>query len=195
MATFSRCTFPTLRMERLELPEAFRVLPQKIQGTGIEVFLLDASALLGDQTIHHLQLHTLLIILEGSLVVTCNDISETLQKDEAIMMKKESIVQMQIPPAQTDTFHSLALFFDEPSLRYALLPFELPSRENASKLLKIPLNEKIKVFTDSILLYYKSTRHDNNWTVLFQNKLRELVWIFFHTDLKDEAKQFFSTLK
>lgn len=179
-------------MKRLDLPEAFRMLPNKIQGTGVEVFLLDSSLPLDIQTTHELRLHTLMIMLDGSITVECGTTQESLKKDEAIMMKKDSVVRLIVADEEIHSFRSLVIFFDEPSLRYALLPFELSGNSQGSNLLKIPLNEKIKVFTDSILLYYKSNKGKSNWTILLQNKLRELVWIFFHTDLKDQAKEFFS---
>lgn len=179
-------------MKQLDLPEAFRTLPNKIQGTGVEVFLLDSSHPLDLQTTHELRLHTLLIMLDGSITVECKTIQESLEKDEAIMMKKDSIVRLIGPDEKIKSFRSLVIFFDEPSLRYALLPFELSGNARESSLLKIPLNEKMKVFAESILLYYKSNKEKSNWTMLLQNKLRELVWIFFHTDLKDQAKEFFS---
>ena len=87
------------------------------------------------------------------------------------------------------------MFFDEPSLRYALMPFELQANPRGSTLLKIPLNEKLKVFTESILLYYQSNKEKSNWSILLQNKLRELIWIFFHTDLKEQAEDFFGATR
>jgi hypothetical protein len=177
-------------MKRLDLPEAFRMLPNKIQGAGVEVFLLDSTLPLKSQDSYELRLHTLMIMLDGSITVGCEPTKELLQKDEAIMMKKDSVVRLIVP--DEGQFRSLVIFFDEPLLRYALLPFELSGNSEGNNLLKIPLNEKIKVFTDSILLYYKSNKEKSNWTVLLQNKLRELIWIFFHTDLKEQAKEFFS---
>jgi hypothetical protein len=182
-------------MKRPDLPEAFRMLPNKIQGNGVQVLLLDSALPINTQKTHELQLHTLMIILEGAIAVQCNTTRELLKKDEAIMMKKDSVVQLTVPGENVDSFRCLAIFFDEPSLRYALMPFELSSNSPGHNLLKIPLNEKIKVFSDSILLYYKSNKGKNNWSMLLENKLRELVWIFFHTELKEQAKEFFGSPK
>jgi hypothetical protein len=178
-------------MKTLELPSALKMLPNRIEGSGVEVFLLD-SVPGGTSSILELQVHTLMIVLEGSVAVTCGSIEESLEKDEAIMMKKNSTVQMHVDAADENTFRCLLMFFDEPSLKYALMPFELHSGISATNVLKIPLNEKIKVFTESILLYYQSFKEQNNWSLLLQGKLRELIWIFFHTNIKDQAQAFFS---
>ncbi|HEY0655043.1 MAG TPA: hypothetical protein VGD65_18020 [Chryseosolibacter sp.] len=182
-------------MKTLDLADSFRMLPNKIQGTGVEVFLVDSPSALNDLHPYKLSLHTLIIMLDGSVGVGCDGVRESVQRNEAIMLKKDSLVQFTIPVQHRNSFRSLILFFDEPTLRYALLPFELPAASSGPNVLKIPLNEKIKVFTDSILFYYKSTHQNGNWTILLQNKLRELVWIFFHTELKHEAQQFFSTTR
>jgi hypothetical protein len=178
-------------MKTLDLPSAFKMLPNRIEGAGVEVFLLDSLPGSNDSFLE-LHLHTLMIILDGSVIVTCDAIAESIGKDEAIMMKKNSTVQMDIPNGGEKDFRCLLIFFDEPSLKYALMPFELSSGTANLSVLKIPLNEKIKVFTDSILLYYQSFKEKNNWTLLLQGKLRELIWIFFHTNIKDQAKAFFS---
>jgi hypothetical protein len=182
-------------MKRVDLPEAFRALPNKIQGNGVEVFLLDSALPLSNGKTHRLHLHTLMIILDGSMIVECDTTTEALEKDEAIMMKKDSVVAMTVPDESFSAFRTLALFFDEPSLRYALMPFELTANAHGGNLLKIPLSEKMKVFSDSIILYYKSNKEKIDWTVLLENKLRELIWIFFHTQVKEQAREFFSTHK
>jgi hypothetical protein len=178
-------------MKTLELPRAFRMLPNKIQGAGVEVFLLD-SLPESKGSFLELNLYTLMIILDGTATVTCDTTQEIITKDEAIMMRKNTIVQMEIDRNHENKFRCLLIFFDEPSLRYALMPFELEAGHPSTSVLKIPLNEKIKIFTESILLYYQSFKEQNNWTLLLQGKLRELIWIFFHTNIKEQAKAFFS---
>jgi hypothetical protein len=182
-------------MNRLDLPEAFRALPNRIQGAGVEVCLLDSAAEQKMNSILNLKLHTLIIVLDGPITVNCNGNRETLQKSEAIMMKKNCQLEFEIRDEVRTSFRCLLIFFDEPSLRYALLPFELSPDSSSQSFLKIPLNDKIQVFTDSILLYYKSLQVEQNWTMLLQSKLRELIWIFFHTEIKDQATLFFSPSK
>lgn len=170
------------------------MLPNKIEGAGIEIFLLDSAAPLSDQTTR-LNLHTLIVVLDGSITAASNASREIVAKDEAIMMKKDASVRLTVPSAHSNPFRCLVIFFDEPSLRYALLPFELVPNSSQTNLLKVPLNEKLNVFTESILLYYKNTKEEKNWTALLQNKLRELVWIFFHTEVREQAREFFSSPK
>lgn len=188
MATFDHYLSP---MKTLDLPGAFKMLPNRIEGSGVEVFLLDSLPGSEDSYLE-LRLHTLMIVLDGCVSVTCETVHEVIRKDEAIMMKKNSTVQMNIPRNVEKEFRCLLIFFDEPSLKYALMPFELTTGAAKLSVLKIPLNEKIKVFTDSILLCYQSFREKTDWSLLLQGKLRELIWIFFHTNIKDQAKVFFS---
>jgi hypothetical protein len=182
-------------MKRLDLPEEFRQLPNNIQGSGVEVFLLDSTGPFTMPAKHHLHLHTLIIILDGTISAECEGVQEILHREEAIMMKKDSIITLKIPDDTAHLFRGMVIFFDEPSLRYALMPFELQASPHGTTLLKIPLNEKIKVFTQSILLYYQSNKEKSNWSILLRNKLRELIWIFFHTDLKEQAEEFFGTTR
>lgn len=189
MATFGHYISP---MKRLQVPDAFKMLPNRIDGAGIEVFLFDSPLVNDDDTSLEFTLHTLVIVLDGSLSVNHDTMTELVHKDEAIMMKKNCSVSMSITSEYKKIFRCLVISFDEPSLKYALLPFELEPANTAPILLKIPLNDKIKVFTDSILLYYQSYKDKNNWATLLQGKLRELLWIFFHTSVKEKAKEFFS---
>lgn len=168
------------------------MLPNKIEGAGVKVFLLDSAAMSELDSTLELRLHTLMIMLDGAVSITCEQTVDTIEKDEAIMMRKNSIAQMRITEADAKVFRCLMICFDEPSLKYALMPFELSNTSSQPSVLKIPMNEKIKVFTDSILLYYQSFKEKNNWSLLLQSKLRELIWIFFHTNIKQQAQDFFS---
>lgn len=170
------------------------MLPNKIEGAGVKVFLLDSTSAAMLASVLELRLHTLIIILDGSMSVNCAESVEVVNTDEAIMMKKDGKATITVTPGEENIFRCLMIFFDEPSLKYALMPFELTATTSQVSVLKIPLNEKIKVFTESILLYYQSFKAKNNWTLLLQSKLRELIWIFFHTEIKKQAKEFFSVV-
>jgi hypothetical protein len=177
-------------MKILDIPDAFETLPNKVQTAGIEVVLFDQDFPF-DRSPLKLRQHVLMINLDGEIAITCNSIPEKLKKGEAIMIKKNALVRFAIEKSTGTTFRSLLIFFDEPSLRYALMPFEIIENSTELDYFTIPLNDKLIVFTDSILLYYSQTKEASEWAMLLQNKLRELLWIFFHTEMREQAKLFF----
>jgi hypothetical protein len=179
-------------MKKLDIPVAFQSLPNRIAGSGIEIIVFENPLPLLDSKLL-LQQHTLLIVLAGTVTLSCNSSEEILQKGEAIMMKKNCGLQLKPGEPKSSDIRLLLIFFDDPSLRYALLPFEMGNNSDKIDFFKIAQDHKLGIFTDSILLYYDPVKNESNWTMLLRNKLRELIWIFFHTSSRNQAQLFFNT--
>ena len=177
-------------MNTLELPHACTMLPNRIEGDGIEVFLLDS--LPGNEGAYlQPNLYTLITVIDGAVTMTCNSTREVIAKDQAMLIKKDTPVQIDRHTLEDNKFRGLLIAFDEPALMHALIPFRYGNNNSSTKVLKIPSDEKLKVFTDSMVLHYPSLNEQNNGKLLLQSKLRELIWILLHTVIKDQAKAFF----
>ena len=157
---------------------------------GIDVVVLDHTIPFND-TLLKLRYHSLVLILDGHMQIDCNGIKEQLEKGEAIMIKKNCSATFSVPASTRSKFRSIFLFFDESCLRYALMPFEIIKNTADIDYFKVPLNEKLNVFTQSLLSYSSEHNNDAEWSLLLKNKLKELIWIFFHSDIRDSARIFF----
>ncbi len=176
-------------MSNVQYPDALKVISDRIVGNGIEIIFCqhENSSPPAKTTFDQ---HALVIVLEGEVSLRQRQ-SEHLRKGEAMMIRKNSSLTIESKVSSEGLFRCLYLFFDDQSLNYALDGFDPTPAATGISHFKVPLNEHLQEFTQSLMTHYRNFNSQHTWAHLLESKLRELIWIFFHSELREKAFSFF----
>ncbi|MHA7056400.1 helix-turn-helix domain-containing protein [Aquimarina sp. M1] len=171
------------------VPQVFYQHPkiEKVLKDGLSCVLLKKVQQADLQNQRYLASHALTLVLNGSLQVeTSEGDFAVVNKNQIILLPKGLYMISDIIP-KNQSFEAIVFFFEEKITDEILNNFETPNIENLTKLLILPYDQNVRLFTDTLITLYRN-KNQHQFT---KSKLLELLYLI---SVSEKGNEFIAKL-